>query len=136
VFPWIVENVCGHSWHCWGTMCCSCLLEWLLAKWIWWGNRLQCGDIVWTVGCWGVCKCWVYCRCCILGRPEDVHVCVLLVVHDIGDSWIVVHIWSRGWEWLQLLTVMGHSSTHQRPVRGQWYPVRTAVSVMLIVLES
>ena len=34
------------------------------------------------------------------------------------------------------LTVMGRSGTRQRPVHGHRYPVRTAFSVMLIVLES
>ena len=34
------------------------------------------------------------------------------------------------------LTVTGRSGTRQRPVCGHRYPVRTAFSVMLIVLES
>ena len=46
------------------------------------------------------------------------------------------HLESRMRVLTVLLTVMGRSGTHQRLVHGQRYPVRTAVSVMLIVLES
>ena len=78
----------------------------------------------------------VYCKCCILGRPEDVRVCVLLMVHDIGDSLdCSPHLESRMRVLTVSLTVTGRSGTCQRPVHGQRYPVRTAASVMLIVLE-
>ncbi len=71
----------------------------------------------------------------MLGRPVDDHEFGLLMGHDISDCWITFHIFeSRMSLFVVSLTMMGCSGTHQRLVRGQGYPVRTAASVMLIVL--